>query len=241
MYPILLGLFLVVSSVVHAQGLNGPELLDRAIAHHDPNAEWDSFRGNLSVTMKTPDGGERASEITIDLPAQYFKLTATKEGIRSTQTLDRGHCTRSMDGSNAVSEQDAKEHGLTCERTHMMKDYYTYLYGLPMKLKDPGTIIDDKVRTRTFKGKEYFVLKVTYDEAVGNDTWYFYFDPLTYAMEVYQFFHDEAKNDGEYILLEGIEILSGMKIPKTRSWYYNSGDTYLGTDILTRASLLARE
>ncbi len=28
---------------------------------------------------------------------------------------------------------------------------------------------------------------------VGEDTWYFYFDPLTYAMEVYQFYHEEEK------------------------------------------------
>ncbi|MCV6629519.1 MAG: DUF6503 family protein, partial [Flavobacteriaceae bacterium] len=61
---------------------------------------------------------------------------------------------------------------------------------------------------------------------------YFYFDPDTYAMEVYQFFHDETKNDGEYILLTETKEISGIKMPKNRAWYYNKDNTYLGTDKL---------
>ena len=114
----------------------------------------------------------------------------------------------------------------------MFKNYYTYLYGLPMKLKDEGTIVDQTVTTITFKGKEYLVLKVNYSKEVGKDTWYFYFDPKTYAMEVYQFFK-EAKNSGEYILLSGLETINNIKMPKNRAWYYNKDDGYLGTDILS--------
>ena len=75
-------------------------------------------------------------------------------------------------------------------------------------------------------------MKVTYKKEVGNDIWYFYFDPSTYAMEVYQFFHDESKNDGEYILLSGMETINGIKMPKNRAWYYNKDDKYLATDVL---------
>ena len=114
----------------------------------------------------------------------------------------------------------------------MYKDYYTYLYGLPMKLKDPGTIIQEKIERKMFKGKEYLVLKVNYEEGIGKDVWYFYFNPKSYAMEVYQFFHEETKNDGEYILLSEIKIIEGIKIPKNRAWYTNKEHTLLGTDIL---------
>ena len=51
-------------------------------------------------------------------------------------------------------------------------------------------------------------------------------------MEVYQFFHEETKNDGEYILLSEIKIIEGIKIPKNRAWYTNKEHTLLGTDIL---------
>ena len=84
--------------------------------------------------------------------------------------------------------------------------------------------------------KEYFVLKATYEEAVGSDVWYFYFDTETFAMEVYQFFKGDplkkGEDTGEYILLTETISLNNIKIPKNRAWYYNKDDTYLGTDIL---------
>ena len=101
-----------------------------------------------------------------------------------------------------------------------------------MKLQDPGTQIDSNVIKKTFKGKQYLVLKVTYDEKVGKDTWFFYFDPKTFAMEAYQFLKDSKPETGEYILLSGMEIINGIKMPKTRAWYFNKDDKYLGTDIL---------
>lgn len=103
-----------------------------------------------------------------------------------------------------------------------------------MKLNDPGTAIDKNVVLKKFEGKEYLVLKITYDVNVGNDTWYFYFDPTSFELKLYQFFHDESKNDGEYIVLEGLETISDIKMPKIRKWYYNNDDTYLGTDILSK-------
>ena len=135
--------------------------------------------------------------------------------------------------SNIATEEEKTANKLSCERAKMYQNYYTYLYGLPMKLKDAGTIIHEKVALQNFKEKNYLVLKVSYEKEVGEDTWYFYFDPSTYAMEVYQFYHEEEKNDGEFILLSGLETVNGMKMPKKRAWYYNKGEKYLGTDILT--------
>lgn len=76
------------------------------------------------------------------------------------------------------------------------------------------------------------VLKVTYKQNIGKDTWYFYFNPKTFAMEVYQFFK-ETKDSGEYILLSGLETINAIKMPKVRAWYYNKDNNYLGTDILS--------
>lgn len=221
-----------------AQELTGKQLLEKAIAYHDPNDEWASFKGNLGVTMSTPDGKNRVSDISINFPNEYFQVIASKDSVELRQTLSKGECVLMLNGSIEISEEDKKTHRLSCERANMYKNYYTYLYGLPMKLKDPGTIIADKTEKKTFKNKEYLVLKATYVKDVGEDIWYFYFDPNTYAMEVYQFFHDESKNDGEYILLSGEEEVSGIKMPKTRAWYYNKDHTYLGTDVLTKARSL---
>ena len=217
--------------------LTGEKLLDKAISYHDPNNNWSSFNGSFTVTMETPNRSNRISDISINLSEDIFELTATRDTITTRYLLGKNTCEFSFNGDKNVSDSIAKAHNLSCERGEMYKNYYSYLYGLPMKLKDPGTIIDEVVETKNFKGKDYVVLKATYNEEVGTDIWYFYFDPETYAMEIYQFFRQDEngnqKDDtGEYILLTDEETINGIKMPKTRAWYYNKDDKYLGTDIL---------
>ncbi len=219
----------------NAQEITGADLVTKTIKYHDPNGHWASFIGQLSITMTGPDTKTRTSEIVIDLPKQYFELASTTDGNTLGYIVDHEACSLSLNGSSKYTEEAAKTYRLTCERAKTMKNYYIYLYGLPMKLRDPGTIIDPKVKRKTFKGKEYLVLKVNYKKEVGGDTWYFYFDPLTYAMEIYQFYHNEAKNDGEYVLLSGMVSASGILMPKTRAWYTNKDNKHLGTDVLIEA------
>jgi len=181
-------LFLLLNLVAFSQNLTGPQLLDKAIEYHDPNGNWNTFNDTLLVTMETPDSPDRNSKIVINLPGDYFYMKAVRDTISTEYTLDKGKCSIKFNGKSDFDEATAKTHRLSCERANMYKNYYTYLYGLPMKLKDEGTIIHDTVGHKTFKGKNYLVLKVTYEEAVGGDTWYFYFNPENYAMEIYRFF-----------------------------------------------------
>ncbi|MFY7671869.1 DUF6503 family protein [Tenacibaculum sp. MEBiC06402] len=225
--------FVITFSISYAQQLTGKQLLDKSIQYHDPNGNWATFNGTLKVTMTIPDKPNRDSEIKIDLPNEYFYVKAARGKNTTEYTVDKGNCIIAFNGVKNPSEAILKEHKLSCDRANLYKNYYTYLYGLPMKLKDNGTNIHEKVEKKKFKGKEYLVLKVTYDESIGKDTWYFYFNPTTYAMEIYQFFK-ETKDSGEYILLSDEEEINGIKMPKVRAWYYNKNDGYLGTDTLLK-------
>ncbi|WP_405411193.1 DUF6503 family protein [Maribacter sp. Asnod1-A12] len=222
----------------HAQEITGNELLEKAIAFHDPGNNWSIFKGKMLIEMENPKSSPRSTVVEMKLPNNYFKTTVTKDNYIIESELDNNDCTLKLNGSTSIFPKIKDSLNISCERAKMMKNYYTYLYGLPMKLKDPGTIIDNKVTKKTFKGKAYLVLKATYEKEVGSDTWYIYFDPKTYAMEVYQFFHDESKNDGEYILLSELITVNGIKIPKVRKWYYNKGDVFLATDNLRKANSL---
>lgn len=219
---------------LHSQSLSAKEVLEKAISFHDPDGNWANLKTSFKVVMETPERPKRTSVISVDFPKQEFVLDVTQDGDHYSYILKNGSCEIIFNESKEFTKKEAEKYRLTCERGTMMKDYYTYLYGLPMKLNDPGTHLDPVVQQKTFKNKQYVVLKATYDAEVGKDTWYFYFDPSTYAMEVYQFFHDETKNDGEYILLEGLAEVNGIKMPKTRAWYMNKDDKYLGTDTLEK-------
>lgn len=229
---ILILLFFSIQSF--SQEITGKELLEKAIQYHDPNRNWNTFKGTLLVTMETPKSPKRESEIKIDLPKQFFSVKAKSGKNQSEYIVEKDSVQILFNGTKNPSEEILKKNSLSKERAKMYQNYYTYLYGLPMKLKDEGTIIHDKVEQKIFKRKQYLVLKVTYKKEVGKDTWYFYFNPKTFAMEVYQFFHDESKNDGEYILLTNEEIINGIKMPKNRAWFMNKENKYLGTDILSK-------
>lgn len=226
-------LLLFVSLANFSQEISGKELLERAIKFHDPNNNWSTFKGTLFVTMETPNRSPRKSKITIDLPKEYFSVIAKRDTIITEFTINKNDVIFSLNGNKYPSQKLQKDYSLNKERANLYKSYYTYLYGLPMKLKDEGTIIHEKVERKEFKGKEYLVLKVTYPKEIGEDTWYFYFDPSSYEMQVYQFFKD-TPGSGEYILLSDIETINGIKMPKNRAWYYNKDDRYLGTDILSK-------
>tara|TARA_R110002050_G_scaffold109711_1_gene220880 strand:- start:15584 stop:16294 length:711 start_codon:yes stop_codon:yes gene_type:complete len=215
-----------------SQELTGSQLLEKAIQYHDPNGNWNTFKGTLFVTMETPKSPKRESEIQIDIPNQFFSVKAKSGKNTSEYSIEKDSVQIVFNGERNPPKEILKKYKLSKKRGVFMKNYYTYLYGLPMKLKDPGTVIHLKVENKKFKGKPYLVLKATYKKEVGKDTWYFYFNPKTYAMEVYQFFHDETKNDGEYILLTGEETVNGVKMPKKRAWFINKDNKYLGTDVL---------
>ena len=212
--------------------ISGEELLNKSISYHDPNNSWNNFNGVMNITMTRPDKSQRNSEVEIDILRSFFRSKVIQDENTIEQIVENDLCKITLNGKSTFSEDEIKKHRLTCDFALKMRNYYTYLYGLPMKLKDPGTIINPSVTTKNFKGKEYLVLTVDYEEPVGKDRWYFYFNPKSYALEVYQFFHEESKNDGEYILLSEEKEISGIKMPKIRSWFYNEKDKFLGTDIL---------
>ena len=222
-------LFLFALTSINAQNISASEVLNKSIAFHDPQGNWPTFNGELQVTMVTPKRSPRVSVINIDLPSEKFQLIQSRDSIETRYNLEKGKCTTTVTDS-LVGKRTP------CEMAVFFKDYYTYLYGLPMKLKDPGTLLDQKAERVTFKGKEYLKISVKYDEAIGTDVWQFYFDPKTYAMEVYQFFkgdpEGEGKNTGEYILLKDLKTINNIQFPQVREWYYNKDNTYLGTDKL---------
>lgn len=234
---ILCSCFLLVTMTHLSQNISGLELLNKAINYHDPNNKWPSFNGQLSITSEIPERTSRYSAIEINLPNEFFQVITKRDSISTQMTVDKNHCTFALNNSKIISEEDTEKYNLNCERANLYKNYYTYLYGLPMKLKDVGTNIHPKVEKKTFKEKDYLVLKVSYDESVGNDIWYFYFDPKTYAMEIYQFYKTDNNGNqkidsGEYILLTEEKLINGIKMPKNRAWFYNKNDKLLGVDIL---------
>ncbi|WKN44621.1 DUF6503 family protein [Tunicatimonas pelagia] len=235
-YTLTLVLSFVLNAAALSQDLTASELLERAIAYHDPDGQWVTFNDAFTVVMTRPNSPKRESRVAINLPEDYFSLEAERDTITTQYIIDQSDCQMLYQGE-LIDGTVAQSTDMSCERGAMYKNYYTYLYGLPMKLRDPGTNINHPVEQKEFQGKQYLVLKATYNADVGSDVWYFYFHPETYALQVYQFYKTNESGEmlpdsGEYILLSEEATVSGIKMPKVRAWYYNKDNQYLATDTL---------
>jgi len=207
-------------------------LLDKCIAFHNPNDNWKNFKDTLNFRVEWPNKSDSYRKVFIDNEHQVFSFFANYDEGKLNYIVKGNQGSATWNGSSEIPEDISKKYRISDDRAVMYRNYYTYLYGMPMKLKDPGTILHPQVEQIEFHGKKYDRIKVTYTPEVGVDIWYFYLNPQTHALEAYQFFKDESKNDGEYILFEGIKEIDKVKMPAIRKWYYNNNGKFLATDVL---------
>lgn len=207
---LLLGIFINVAC--YAQNLSAMQVLDKSIQYHDPKNQWSTFNHQMDFVSERPDGPDRKTTVLINNNFGYFS-----------QTEDGNKMEIIMDSCSQIPT------GKTCDNVKQTRNYYIYLWGLPMKLKDQGTLIDKKLVEEKFEGTDCYVLRVPYDD----DIWFFYIDKSTFAMRGYMFYKDEPTKKGEVIYLNEESIIGNMRIPKKRKWVTTPDGKFLGTDILT--------
>lgn len=230
MTKILSFLLILTSCLPSNTPLDGATLLKRSMAFHDPNKVWETVQLTLEFEETRPSSEPRYTTIEIDNLSGNVCITRTETETKVERHVVNDVCSYRIEEQTRFSEKEIEKYRLNDERTFMLRNYYLYLWGLPMKLSDQGTIVDNLVTRVMFNEVDALKLSVTYEEATGGDIWYYYFNPTTYEMIGYQFFHDELKQDGEYIVLGNSEDVLGMQLPNRRSWYTNKDSLLLGTD-----------
>ncbi len=233
---LVLFILLVMPFSVIGQSISSHELIKKSINYHDPEGRLFKKEVSMDFTETRPNGADRKSSVGFDMCKETFELVSKRDEVSIVSKIEKGVVSFSVDGNDDITTEMTEKYKLNPKRTLMMKNYYQYLWLMPMKLNDPGTMIDPEVEVVDFFGKESLAIRVTYSEDVGKDIWYFYFHPETYAMQGYRFYHDEVKNDGEYILLEEETVYNNVRLPKRRTWYTHKEDKLLGTDILDELS-----
>lgn len=223
------------SSVLAVPQSAADSLLARSIEFHDPQGRWGRDTVRLAWNGTGAQGEERSVfDISIFPDGGTFEMSGRYRGSAIEYATRAGRMTTRVEGSADVDDETRENLRLARDGGMFWRDYFSYLAGLPMKLRDPGTIIDPEPISTEFMGRPVDAVRVTYDPEVGGDTWYFYFDPDSAELVGCRFYHDEAANDGEYIVFEGLIEAGGMRIPRKRSWYVNADDRFLGDDLIER-------
>lgn len=208
------------------------KLIDRSLEFHDPEGHWYGRAHRIDLGEKRPDGFVRMTSMRLDPVAMSFGLRQDRGEVQVEGYLDPENCAATVDGVIPDSTQAAR-YRLNCpDGLSWWREYYAFMHGMPMKLKDEGTIIHPAVVDTTFLDKPAKRVKVTYDPSVGSDIWYFYFNPESAELVGSRFYHDEAANDGEYIDYDGWVEADGMRLTRSIHWFMNADGRYLGTDSL---------
>jgi len=99
------------------------EVLARACSYHDPHRNWPTLDVTLFFKETRPDGPDRQTIIEINNAQSYMKINRNDEEIYE------------------ITGQEAKviKGDKGKERALLLRNYYLYLWGLPMKLNDEGT------------------------------------------------------------------------------------------------------
>jgi hypothetical protein len=204
--------------------LDAKELLNRSIAYHDPNGRWE--RGAFEITDLSTrlDGTGSRTVLRFDNARSRFELESSIDGRALRILVENDTVDARVDGRADLSGDELERYRLTTAQVLTRRNFYLYFYGLPMKLRDPGTRLDPKVKETALQGRAVYELRVTYDESVGSDTWYFYLDRVTCALVGHRFYHDESAGDGEYTVLTEEVSGEGLRLPRVRKWYKNQGN-----------------
>lgn len=203
-------LLLAIPAFVSAQGT--ADILERSFNYHDPQNQWSKLQATFYYTETRPSGPDRKATFELDNSQGKWMLNRNDEEVYE------------VVGNEATVLQGDKE----ADRGIMLRNYYLYLWGLPMKLKDASTPIITQSQDGEVDRLKVHVLRVAYEK----ETYYFSFDQTTGRMLEYRFYKDEEAGKGELIKLAGEVAFKGLRIPKSRSWYTLPEMEYLGTDIL---------
>ncbi|HEV8079142.1 MAG TPA: DUF6503 family protein [Chitinophagaceae bacterium] len=237
MIKIILIFSIVILSSFKLNDNAGKNLLKKVIAYHDPKGNWAKLKAKFYLSNTSRDGKENNFELELDNKTGYFCHISHKDGKEIVKGFSNGKEFFLVDNKKDFTEDDKKKYKLNNESVKGIRNFYGYLYGLPMKLKDAGVNVDETVNTEEVDGKTYPTIRVSYDPAVGKDNWFFYCDPQTSALKAYRFNHGKPES-GEYILLDQEININGIRLPKIRKWYLNKDNKYLGTDNLLKAEKL---
>ena len=222
----------LISGIALSQAPSPNSVLHKSLAFHDPYERWDTTPFELVIKESRPGKEDRRKILFFHIHQQQFHLDHTMGNHRLEYKIDSGKVSLLYDGSDHYSGEMQKKYKLSADHAFSLRDYYMFLFCLPMKMRDPGAIWDPVVKEATFNDQSAWAVRVTYEPSVGNDTWFFYFDKETYAILGCRFYHDEQKGDGEYITFSGIEDINGVKFPKIRRWHLNRTGTFLGSDTI---------
>ncbi|MFT7665220.1 MAG: hypothetical protein ACI87A_003456, partial [Planctomycetota bacterium] len=224
--------FEVSEQPVETSAVGSEQVLNRSIAFHDPDGLWNDVAIPLQWVGRKADG-TISMDLTVALgPHGAFQLSGQYGGAHFEYAVVDDQATVSLDGQTELSEEKRKSFALDREDGLFWRNYFGFLGGLPMCLRDPDVQLEMVPFLTELEERTVLAVRTSFDAEIGTDLWTFYFDQSTFELVGCRFDRADSERDGETLVFEGLCEVGGMQLPKLRGWSMNSDGKILGTDEL---------
>lgn len=220
-----------------ASSLNAGQILQASLEFHDPESRWGRQAIRLTLAEPRIDFPERQSEILIDLPNDRFELLRYYEDTAVLRGLQADSCYNLVDGKTVAPGDSTviNQYRLGCDRTREYRSFYQLLTGLPMTLYQPEIALEDPPQQVVFGAYNCYEVRARLNNPVIGEEWAFYFDQSDYQLRGYGY---ASAGVGEYIQLDSLLPVAGMRLPLIRNWYSKADSTRLGKDVILNATIV---
>ena len=133
------------------------EVINKAIAFHDPQQQWADYSGKVKLITAFPNGNSSGGEL-IEIQTKEGFYQCTNHSTKVIKGIKNGECYREIDGNKSPGEDVIKKYNLDYERIRQFKGWHYFHFGILMELKASGLVMEDKVETVKFQGDDCFAL-----------------------------------------------------------------------------------
>jgi hypothetical protein len=190
------------------------DIINRSIAFHDVNNNWKAFDQQLKFESRFSFNDSIPEELHLSFKTanNYFRYMNTDRKVDLEYFADS--CISHTPEGN-------------CNGYSWTSKFYPYIWGLPMKLRDPETQVQSNFKPTVFNGFKTWKIQVNYEA----ENFWFFFDQLDYQLRGFKFLKNDSSGKGEIIVLKDLVEVDGILLPKHRTWLHKDS-SLIGTNEL---------
>ena len=210
-----------------SQKLDAKTLINKSIEFHDPDGKWRNL--NIKYQVTSEKGAVQINVQNNKGSMEWTEKLATGDSL--TGGFKSDSCFVKLNGKSIPTTGKLENFLLDCDQIINRSNYWLFMYGLPMKLKDFDIKEVQEPRMVSFLGNDYLMIEVKYKSS-KDSFWKFYFDPKSYRFSIAQYFHNALGSESEYIVFKDNITLGGIKMAKKRIWHLFPKRELIGTETL---------
>lgn len=186
-----------------SEALTAKKIISNSIQFHDPNLKWTSLNQTLSFDSRFSfnDSVPEEMHLTFNNGSQEFTYNNLDRAVKLHYTPDTCY--------KKTSNGD-------CNGYKWTYGFYPFIWGLPMKLEDPGVEPESSFKATTFNNLKVWEVQINYTA----ENYWFYFDKTNYQLRGFKFIKNDNSKKGEIIVLNNLLEVNGIKFPKHRTWLH---------------------